>query len=219
MSVSYTNTYTLPKFCLQQVLKDEKKRAAYDQYGSTSQQPGFDSNAFSTGQGGFSGGFGQGGFAGFQDFSAAFGRGGAGPSADLFEQFFGNFAGGRTQGSPFSEPSRGSDLESSIGLSFLEACKGSTKSVNVSPVVDCGTCEGSGLKTGAKRSTCTACGGSGTRTFVLDSGFHMASTCTSCHGVGSTIPRNGQCSTCNGMGKVRIKKVVQVKIPPGRPHY
>ncbi len=40
-----------------QILKDEKKRAAFDQYGASSQQPGFDPEAFARNP--FAGGFGQ----------------------------------------------------------------------------------------------------------------------------------------------------------------
>ncbi|KAJ3750035.1 DnaJ protein [Lentinula detonsa] len=185
------------------VLKDEKKRAAYDQYGSASQQPGFDPNAFS--------GPGGAGFSGFQDFTSTFGGGGRGGSSDLFEQLFTQFGGGgRRRG-----PTRGADLETYISITFLEACKGTTREVTISPVTDCGTCSGSGLKAGAKRTTCTTCGGSGTRTFVIDNGFQMSSTCNTCDGVGSTVPRNGQCSSCGGVGKVRIRKTVDVSIPPG----
>lgn len=184
------------------ILKDDKKRAAYDQYGSASQQPGFDPNAFA-------GARGAGGFAGFQDFSAAFGQN-SGP--DLFEQLFGAFGGRQSRG---SETARGENLEAIIKITFMEACKGTTKKVNVNPVTDCTTCSGSGLKPGAKRATCTTCGGSGTRTFVIDSGFQMASTCHACAGAGSTVPRSGQCSSCGGLGKVRSSKSVQVNIPAG----
>jgi len=189
-----------------QILKDEKKQAAYDQYGSASQQPGFDPNAFS------GGGFpGSAGFGNFQDFASAFG-GSRGASSDLFEQLFGGAFGGagRSRG-----PTRGADIDTAVTLSFLEACKGATRKVNISPVKDCDTCSGSGLKPGAKRTSCTTCGGTGTRTFVIDSGFQMASTCNACDGVGSTIPRSGQCSTCAGVGKVRTRKTVDVSIPPG----
>uniref|UniRef100_A0A0W0FY07 DnaJ homolog 1, mitochondrial n=1 Tax=Moniliophthora roreri TaxID=221103 RepID=A0A0W0FY07_MONRR len=189
------------------ILKDEKKRAAYNQYGSASQQPGFDPNAFS-------GAFGGAGGFGFQDFASAFGGARPGAQSDLFEQLFGGFGGGRTRGG-FSGPSRGADLESSVTVSFLEACKGTKRTVNISPVTDCSSCSGSGLKPGAKRSTCTTCGGSGTRTFVIETGFQMASTCGSCHGTGSTVPRSGQCSSCGGVGKVRVRKTVTVEIPPG----
>ena len=109
------------------------------------------------------------------------------------------------------------DLEARIGISFHDAAKGVKRSVTINPVVDCSTCTGTGLKPGTKRQSCNACGGTGTRTFVIDSGFQMASTCNSCQGTGSTIPRGGQCSDCAGMGKVRTRKLVMVDIPAGEP--
>jgi molecular chaperone DnaJ len=115
----------------------------------------------------------------------------------------------------FSQSARGSDLEVPLRVSFLEACKGTTRKVNITPVINCDPCSGSGMKPGAKRTTCSTCKGSGTRTFVIDSGFQMASTCQTCSGTGSTVPRNAECSHCGGMGKVRSKKTVQVNIPAG----
>ncbi len=194
-----------------QILKDEKKRAAYDQYGHASQQPGFDPSGFgSSGPGGSS--FGGGSPFSF-DFSAAFGgrTGGQGQS-DLFEQLFGGFGGGRGSSQAFEH---GSDLQASIGITFMEACKGTSRTIDVTPVVKCGTCSGNGLKSGAKRSKCTSCGGTGTRTFVLDSGFQVASTCPTCQGAGTSIPRGSQCGDCGGMGHVRVKKSVKVHVPAG----
>ncbi|XP_006454746.1 hypothetical protein AGABI2DRAFT_182724 [Agaricus bisporus var. bisporus H97] len=202
-------------------LKDDKKRAAYDKYGAASQQPGFDPDAFARGgfggfnAGGFpgAGGFSAGGFS-FEDLSSVFGsgRGSGGPQPDLFEQLFGNFSGQPGPGP--RAPTRGADLETSVNVSFLEACKGTSKTVTVQPITNCGTCSGSGLKQGAKRVSCKSCGGTGTRTFVSN-GFHLASTCNTCHGYGSTIPRNSECSSCGGMGKIRVKKAVQVDVPAG----
>ncbi|PCH33377.1 DnaJ protein [Wolfiporia cocos MD-104 SS10] len=195
------------------ILKDEKKRAAYDQYGAASQQPGFDPDAFARGNP-----FSSGGFSGFQDFTGAFGAGmGGRGQADLFEQLFGAFSGGRgrTRGAGFAADMHGSDLEASIGVTFMEACKGTSKTINVTPVENCSTCSGTGLKAGAKRSTCTSCGGQGTRTFVIDGGFQMASTCQTCHGTGSTVPRGSQCGSCGGVGQVRVRKNVKVEIPAG----
>lgn len=198
----------MTEISLLQILKDDKKRAAYDQYGSASQQQGFDPNA----QNPFGGGFG-----GFQGFGSGFG-GGAGPQADLFDQLFGGaFSGrGRGAGGGFSQSTRGDDILASVGVSFSEACKGTIRNISVTPVVDCGTCSSTGLKKGAKRSACTTCGGSGTRTFVIDSGFQMASTCPACSGTGTTIPRGSQCGDCAGMGKVKVRKTIKVEIPAGK---
>ncbi|KAJ3514612.1 hypothetical protein NLJ89_g2280 [Agrocybe chaxingu] len=192
------------------ILKDEKKRAAYDQYGSASQSPGFDPNAFA--------GFGRG--QGFPGFAGGFAGGDFGGSSrrasgDLFEQLFNSFAG---QGGPRAGPRgniRGDDIEASLSINFLEACKGTKKKVTITPVTDCGTCSASGLKPGVERTTCSTCKGTGSRTFVIDSGFQMSSTCNACDGVGSTVPRGGECGSCGGAGKVRTKQTIQVNIPVG----
>ncbi|KIM48362.1 hypothetical protein M413DRAFT_440091 [Hebeloma cylindrosporum] len=190
-------------------LKDEKKRAAFDQYGSASQNPNFDPNAFA-GAGGF-GGFGRAG--GFPGFGGSFNDGGGQPAGDLFEQLFGSFAGGgRTRS---QQPMRGNDIEATVSVSFLEACKGAKKTVTITPVADCKPCAGSGLRDGVKRKKCTTCGGSGARTFVVSNGFQMSSTCDACDGAGTTVPRGGECSSCGGAGKVRVKQDVVVDIPVG----
>ncbi|KIM67051.1 hypothetical protein SCLCIDRAFT_1210523 [Scleroderma citrinum Foug A] len=194
------------------LLKDDKKRAAYDQFGSASQQPGFDPNAFNRNPFASAGsGPGAGGFAGFQDFGEAFGS----AQGDLFSQLFGGTFGGRARSGGFRQSSRGADIEARVSISFMDACKGSTLDVTVNPVATCPSCSGTGLKRGAKRATCNACHGTGTQTFVIDSGFQMASTCSACFGTGSTIPRGSQCSTCEGQGHIRTKKTVKVDIPPG----
>jgi molecular chaperone DnaJ len=45
--------------------------------------------------------------------------------------------------------------------------------------------------------------------------MYMASTCTACGGAGSTIPRSARCGECDGVGRVREKKTVEVEIPAG----
>ncbi|KAI0786082.1 DnaJ protein [Abortiporus biennis] len=195
------------------ILKDDKKRAAYDQYGSASQQPGFDPNAF--GRGGQSP-FGAGGF-GFNDFASMFGGAGGRSSRlnkEMLDELFGGFAGG-ARGRGHTEMFKGDDIQVQIGISFMEACKGTSRTIPITPVTDCGTCHGTGLKAGAKRTTCTSCGGTGTRIHVIDNGFQMASTCTACGGSGSAIPRGSQCGDCAGQGQVRTHKTVKVDIPAG----
>lgn len=196
------------------MLKDDKKRAAYDKYGSASQQPGFDANAYENARSAYGGspfGFG------FQDMSGMFGgarRGG--PGDNLFEQLFRGFPGanagaGGMGGQAFS---RGADIEATVGVSFMEACKGTKRSIPITPIVKCNTCSGTGLKTGATRSTCGDCNGAGTKTYVV-SGFHMETTCNSCQGTGSVIPPSGECRSCGGAGQVKVKKNIEVSIPAG----
>jgi molecular chaperone DnaJ len=194
-------------------LKDDKKRAAYDKYGSAAQQPGFDADAFEqmrrnpfAGAGGFGGGFsGMGGMGG------GFRSGGA---EDLFSSLFGGAFGGggaRAQANP-----RGDDLEATVNVSFTDACKGTTRTVPTTPVTDCNSCTGTGLKAGAKRTTCGTCQGTGQQRYVIDGGFQVQSTCSSCNGAGSTVPRGSACGTCEGVGKLRKRVPITVDIPPGK---
>lgn len=199
------------------ILSDEGKKKAFDQYGTTDgSAPGFD--PFGGGAGGGGNPFaGAGGFGGF----GGFGGGGAGGNpSDIFESLFGAFGGGagggaRARGAGFAGETRGDDLETSVTVSFEEACLGASRSVTVQPVERCGTCSGDGLRKGARKSTCGVCNGTGTRTFVIQSGFQMASTCPACGGAGSTVAPGDACGSCEGVGRVRGRKTVQVKIPPG----
>ena len=71
------------------------------------------------------------------------------------------------------------------------------------------------MKKGTLRTKCKACGGAGTRVHFVSGGFQMASTCDACGGQGVTVPRGGECGTCNGRGAVRERKIVTVDIPGG----
>ncbi|GAA5894523.1 uncharacterized protein JCM6883_002127 [Sporobolomyces salmoneus] len=196
------------------VLSDDKKRADFDRFGSASQQPGFDSDAYARATSSFGG-------SGFGDFfgggmGGGMGGGGGGPGPDIFESLFGAFGGGRGgSAGPRQSTPVGDDIEISLSIPFIDAAKGASRTVAISPVVDCHTCKGSGMKEGMKKTTCSACGGSGTRTFTIQSGFQMASTCAACGGSGSVAPPGSNCGTCAGVGKVRERRTVEVKIPPG----
>lgn len=96
----------------------------------------------------------------------------------------------------------------------MESCSGVKKTVTITPVVECKTCTGSGLKPGASRNTCSTCRGTGQQTFSLQ-GMMMASTCQSCGGSGSTVPRSSRCGECDGVGRVKQRKTVDVDIPAG----
>lgn len=198
------------------ILSDENKKRAFDQYGTTDgSSPGFD--PFGAG-GGFGGAGGNpfaaaGGFGGFGGFTA-----GGNPS-DIFDSLFGAFGGGggssRSKSAGFAGEARGEDLETGINVSFEEACLGATRNITINPVERCSTCAGDGLKRGARKTTCGVCNGTGTRTFVIQSGFQMASTCPACGGAGSSVAAGDACGSCDGVGRVRGRKTVQVKIPPG----
>ncbi len=153
------------------------------------------------------------GFGGFKDFSSGFGPD-VGGGSSFFESLFGAL----NNGPGSRQRSRGEDLEVSVGVSFMESCKGTKRSVKISPVVDCLTCSGLGLKPGAKRTTCTACSGSGTRTFVIDSGFQMASTCPSCSGVEVRYPGVVSAVLVEAWAKSEHLRPLKSILPPGTSH-
>lgn len=199
------------------MLSDPEKKKAFDRYGSSAfdQNGGFDPNAAG-------GPFGGGGFGGFGGFGGGGGGFPGGFAADInFEDLFGAFtgAGGRRsrgRSSPFgSTVVVGEDIEVQTSISFMEAAKGTSKDIFITPLVKCGTCKGDGLKAGKSKANCKQCGGSGTRVHFMQGGFQMASTCGACGGSGSSIPRGSECNTCSGDGVTRERKTVNIDIPGG----
>ena len=196
-----------------EMLSDPEKKKAWDTYGAAAFDQGAQYDP-SGGRGG-PGPFGQ-GAGGFHGFSQGF------QGADInFEDLFGAFMGGgggrRSKGqNPFQEEVLvGSDIEVQANISFMDAAKGISKEVFITPLVQCETCNGAGLKKGQSRTQCKRCGGSGTKVHFVQAGFQMASTCDACGGQGVVIPRGGECGTCKGGGVVRERKTVHVKIPGG----
>ncbi|KAL8761335.1 MAG: hypothetical protein Q9184_002529 [Pyrenodesmia sp. 2 TL-2023] len=200
-----------------ELLSDPKKKEAWDQHGAAAfdQGAGFDPGSSSAG-GPFGGAAGAGGFQGFGGgFQGGFG-------ADInFEDVFSAFTGGgrRSRGSRQSsfqeEILVGHDIEVQTNISFMDAAKGTSKDIFITPLVQCKACSGRGMKKGQSRSSCQKCGGTGTRVHFVQAGFQMASTCEACGGQGMVIPRGSECGTCSGNGVVRERKTVNVDIPGG----
>ena len=196
-----------------ELLSDPKKKEAYDAYGSAA----FDQGAgFDPGAAGGNPFAGQGNpFAGFGGAQGGFG------GAFNFEDLFGAFAGQarrqpRGTRRPFAEEIYiGDNIEVQTNISFMEAAKGTTKDIWITPLVRCQTCSGSGLKKGVKRGKCQTCDGTGTRVHFMQAGFQMASTCDTCGGSGVSTPKGGECTTCRGDGAVRERRKVTVDIPGG----
>jgi molecular chaperone DnaJ len=206
-----------------EILSDADKKKAYDSYGSAAfdQNGGFNPGA-GTGPGAPGGNpfSGFGGFGGFGGQTGGFQGGGFAQDInfeDLFSAFGGGGGGrrGRRKANPFEEEILvGEDIEVQTNISFMDAAKGVSKEIHISPLVECKTCAGSGLKKGAKRSECHSCGGTGQRVTSMG-GFHMSATCTSCGGSGVAIPRGSSCGTCGGDGAVKERKTVSIDIPGG----
>jgi molecular chaperone DnaJ len=171
-----------------EVLSEPPKREAYDRFGHA----GVDPNA-----GGFGGG--QGGPGGFAD---VFG--------DIFGDIFGNAQQGR--GGQRSNVYRGGDLRYAMDITLEQAANGFETEIRVPSWEGCATCGGSGAKPGTKAQACRTCSGQGA-VRVQQGFFSIQQTCPACHGSGKVIP--DPCTACEGVGRVKRNKTLQVKIPAG----
>ena len=159
--------------------------------------------------GGFGpGGFGPGGFGGGQDV-----RFDAGDLSDLIGNLFTRGrAGGGPQAASSTGPRRGTDIEATLTMTFDDAARGATTTVNVVSDVRCPDCFGSGAAVGTSPQPCPECGGSGA--IEEDQGFFSFSRpCPRCGGRGRIIET--PCPTCSGLGSVRRPRQVKVRIPQG----
>ena len=171
-----------------EVLKDEQKRAAYDQFGHA---------AFEGGGPRGPGGFGP-------DFSSSM--------SDIFDDLFGEFMGGRRGGRQRSARERGADLRYNMEITLAEAFVGKQAQIRVPTSVTCETCSGSGARAGSRPTTCQTCGGAG-KVRASQGFFTIERTCPACQGRGETI--DDPCPACHGHGRVTKERTLAVSIPPG----
>lgn len=179
-----------------EVLRDEKKRSLYDQFGHQ-------------GVGGGAEGFGQGAYTDFSDIFQG------STFEDLFENIFSGLGGfGSARGAGGRSPGgarRGSDLRYNLEISLEDVYHGKEVKIQIPREEHCDKCRGTGSADG-KTDVCPTCQGSGQ--IRRSSGFFsIASTCTSCGGAGSII-RN-QCNECHGGGLVSRKRTINIRIPHG----
>ncbi|NVK56093.1 MAG: molecular chaperone DnaJ [Alteromonadaceae bacterium] len=140
-----------------EVLTNDQKRAAYDQYGHA----GVDPNR---------------GGAGFGGGSADFG--------DIFGDVFGDiFGGGRGRQ---SRARQGADLRYNLEMSLEEAVRGKDVEIRVPTLVACDSCHGSGAKKGSSPKTCPTCHGQG-QVQMRQGFFAVQQTCPTCSGRGKII--------------------------------
>jgi molecular chaperone DnaJ len=176
-----------------EILADDRKRQAYDQYGfaglSGMGQP--TAQDFSSI------------FQGFEDIF--------GDVSGIFDSFFGGGS-TRRRSSGRGGGQRGSDLRYDMEITFLEAAFGAKKEVSYPRAERCEVCRGTGADTGSGRKLCPTCGGSGQ--VRRNSGFFsIASTCPSCNGEGEIIEK--PCAECRGAGTVRRTRTLTISIPAG----
>ena len=165
-----------------EVLSDSVKRQRYDRYGHA----------------GLRG-------AGMHDFSSmGFG--------DIFSMFDDIFSGMGTGGRQRRGGGRGLDLETEMEISLEQVPLGVEQTLEFERMDVCGSCGGSGAKSGSAPLKCPACGGNGRQEQVLGP-FIRTVTCDRCGGRGSII--TDPCGDCRGTGRGRKQRVLSVHIPAG----
>ncbi len=166
------------------VLSDPEKRDLYDRYGHAGpRQAGFQ------------------GFSGIEDILSQF--------ADFFGGGFGGFGGGRARGPRVEQ---GDDLQEQMTITLREAAKGCQKPLELTRLVHCHACGGSGGKPGAQATTCGTCGGRG-QVAHSQGIFMIATTCPTCRGRGRVL--KDKCTECKGGGVERKRETVVVNVPAG----
>lgn len=176
-----------------QTLSDSKKRAQYDQYGST-----FDEGSP----------FGAGGFQysnmNFQDIDL-------GGFADFFSDFF---TGQRT--SARQHVRQGQDISVDITLDFLATAQPIKQEISHRVYQACSRCHGNGAEPGTPIKECSTCRGRGTvsstRQTMLGV-FTQQSICPACGGEGKKPTTS--CRQCGGQGRESVQRSLVVDIPAG----
>lgn len=128
--------------------------------------------------------------------------------ADIFDEMFGDFMGGRRG----QAQARGSDLRYNLEISLEEAFKGAQRQIRVPTSISCEHCSGSGSEAGSRPIACPTCKGMG-KVRAQQGFFTIERACPSCGGAGRVI--ENPCGVCNGQGRVRREKNLQVTIPAG----
>jgi molecular chaperone DnaJ len=178
-----------------EVLADEKRRQAYDQFGFAGLEGmSFGAQEFSSV---------------FRDFEDIF----EGLNfSSFFDSFFGGGGGKSRRSTSRSAARRGSDLRYETEISFEEAVFGAKQEVTFTRHESCEACGGSGADRGSGRKVCPSCGGSGQ--VRRSSGFFsIATSCPTCSGEGEIIER--PCDVCGGRGLQSRTRTLKVTIPPG----
>ena len=176
--------------------------AAYDVLGDADKRKEYDEvRTMGPSAGGFPGGSG-GGFPGGYRVE---------DSGDFSDLFGGLFGRGR-RGGQQAGPQRGSDVETELHLTFEDAVRGVTTSVNVTTDARCHTCSGSGSAPGTRPDTCPRCGGTGS---LQDNQglFSLSQICPQCSGRGTIVTH--PCPTCAGSGVEHRNRSVKVRLPAG----
>ncbi len=171
------------------VLSSAEKREHYDKFGTAEgagQGFGFDSQNFSQGF----------------DFD------------DVFDNLFSGF--GFNSGRGRRTQQRGKDLAYEVEISLEDVFNGVTKKISLEKFDVCSNCSGNGSKKGEGLAKCEECNGQGVARHTRRTPFGVfatTTTCSHCQGSGEVVKEI--CDECDGKGRIKVSKTIDVKIPAG----
>jgi molecular chaperone DnaJ len=111
---------------------------------------------------------------------------------------------------------QGANLRTAVRITFEDAVFGTEKELDLNLKDECGSCHGTGAKSGSSAETCQKCGGKGQVVYTQQSLFGMVrnvQTCPDCKGTGKII--KDKCPDCYGTGFISSRKKIKVSIPAG----
>jgi molecular chaperone DnaJ len=169
------------------VLSDPQKKQEYDTYGHTASESTNNNYSYTQYNG---------------DFSNV---------GDIFGDIFGNIFGGSNK-SKKTRTHRGEDLQYETKVSYLNVMKGTDLSVEIPKKDVCPICKGYGTNDTTQIIKCSKCGGTGQISFSQGF-FSINQECRNCNGKGTVI--NNPCTKCKGLGVIKVRKNIKIRIPPG----
>jgi molecular chaperone DnaJ len=185
-------------------LSDPEKRKQYDTFGTVDDLPQMPDiqeifkNIFNMDNGG-----------GGDPFGGIFGghpHGGGNPFSFMF--------GG--QHNPFADapPVHQEDIVH-VKITLSEVRNGTNKKIEYNVVDICTPCNGSGAVDPSDIVTCVRCQGKGMITQQINPFVITTCKCPSCNGGCRMIKSGRECLSCKGSKFIRLKKVIDVKLPKG----
>jgi len=182
-----------------EVLSDQQKKEMYDRYGPE----GLAGAAAGAGHAYTGHGFSSVEEA-LRTFMGAFG------GDSVFESMFGG--GGFGGGEEMRAARGGISKKASLTISFEEAVRGVEKELAITSYSICPECKGKKTTSAKGKKRCVRCNGAG-QIFEQRGFFSMTMTCPTCQGEGELV--SDPCKGCDGEGRVKTKRHVNVKVPAG----
>ena len=131
---------------------------------------------------------------------------------DIFGDIFGEIFGETKSTKNKKYSHRGMDLLHVIKIDLKSAASGIQTTFNINTLTKCKKCNGNGAKDSSSLIKCNRCDGYGK--IKIQQGFiTIQQTCNRCNGQGTII--KNICESCYGKGRVKSKKTLSTKIPPG----